>query len=82
MVFLAITPAGLLDALHSRGEQATPIWCGSDAVSEAAYASLTEANVTRFIYPLLGQHVDVLVGAIDTIEQHHPEEIVWVEKCA
>jgi hypothetical protein len=82
VVFLAITPAGLRDALRSCGEQATPVWCGSDAVSEADHASLTGANVTRFTYPLLGQHVDVLAGAIDTIEQHHPDETVWVEKCA
>lgn len=76
MVFLAITPIGLQDALRTRMAPATPIWCGSDAVSEAEYASLVGANVTRFIYPLRGQPEEVLAGAVDTIEQHHPGEIV------
>jgi methylmalonyl-CoA mutase cobalamin-binding subunit len=82
MVFLALTPAGLVEALRVRGNKANAVWCGSDAISEADYAALEDVNVSRFIYPLQWEASDVLAGAIDTIEQHHPGETVWVERCA
>lgn len=82
MVFLALTPAGLVEALRVRGEKADAVWCGSDAITEADYAALEVVNVSRFIYPLQGEPGDVLAGAIDTIEEHHPGETVWVERCA
>lgn len=82
MAFLALTPAGLVEALRVRRDKPDAVWCGSDAISEVDYAALREANVSRFVYPLLGQSDDVLARAIDTIEEHHPGETVWVERCA
>ena len=79
MVFLAITPAGLADALRAaKGHDA--VWCGSDAIAEADYATLRHPNLSRFIYELAdGQ----LIGdAIDTIEEHHPGQTIWVEAAA
>jgi len=81
MVFLALTPVGLVEALRVRRDTADAVWCGSDAISEADYAALEEVNVSRFIYPLQGTPGDVLAGTIDTIEEHHPGETVWVERC-
>lgn len=81
MVFLAITSAGLQDALRHRRDAAIAIWCGSDAISEADYAVLTDVNVSRFGYPLLSEGDDLIAGAIETIEEHHPQETVWVERC-
>ena len=80
MVFLAITSAGLQDALLLRRDAA--VWCGSDAISEAEYAAITDANVSRFAYQLRSEGDDVTAGAIETIEEHHPHETVWVERCA
>ena len=79
---LAISPDGLRDALRLRGDAAVAVWCGSDAISEADYTALTDANVSRFAYPLQGESGDVLAGAIETVEEHHPNETVWVERCA
>lgn len=79
MVLLAITEAGLQDALRLGTENSLAIWCGADAISEADYANLKRGRVSRFIYPLSGESGDVLTGAIDTIKEHHPGEIVWVE---
>ncbi|RYD39695.1 MAG: hypothetical protein EOP83_36390 [Verrucomicrobiaceae bacterium] len=76
MVFLALTPVGLVEALRARGDKADAVWCGSDAISEADYAALEDLNVSRFVYPLQGEPADVLAGAIDTIEEHHPGETV------
>lgn len=82
MVFLAITAAGLRDALRLHRDAAVAVWCGSDALSEADYAALTGANVSRFAYPLQSAGGDVLTGAIETIQEHHPNETIWVEQCA
>ena len=80
MVFLAITPSGLQEAMKVRSDKSTPIWCGSDAISEEDYGLLRGENVTRFIYPLSGENSDLLADAIETIEQHHPNQTIWVEK--
>ncbi|WKB56024.1 hypothetical protein [Eleftheria terrae] len=56
MVFLAITPAGLADALRA----AKPhdfVWCGSDAITEGEYAALKRQNLSRFIYELSDRHL-------------------------
>lgn len=82
MVFLALTPVGLEEALRVRGHTADAVWCSSDAISEADYATLEDVNVSRFVYPLQGEPGDVLAGAIDMIEEHHPGETVRVERCA
>jgi|GEM_PF-509926 len=82
MVFLAITPEGLQRALESANGTNIQIWCGADAISDVEYSNLSGvsgANLSRFTYPLLGQTADALQGALDTIEEHHPGESVWVE---
>ena len=81
MVLLAITPSGLEDALRLVDGRETAVWCGADAISDDDYAKLKHANVSRFVYGLAGEGQDVLAGAIETIEEHHPNETVWVEKC-
>ncbi len=81
MVFLAITPNGLNDALRLAQDRATAIWCGADAISEEDYAKLKHEYVSRLVYGLSGESADVIAGALETIEEHHPGETVWVEKC-
>ena len=82
MVFLAITPSGLKDALREVAGSGTPIWCGADAVSEQDFAVLKGKGLTRFAYALGAREQLVLEDALDTIGQHHPDEIVWVEAAA
>lgn len=76
MIYLAISPAGLNEILKT----ATPddvIWCGSDAISEEAYAALSTRNLSRFIYALSDR--TLLDDALQTIEEHHPDQFIWVE---
>ncbi|MHA6852823.1 hypothetical protein [Ralstonia pseudosolanacearum] len=80
MVFLAITPQGLQDALHSK--QGMPIWCGADAISGDGYRELASRQVSRFTYTLGDASPDVLQDALQTIQEHHPGELVWVEYVA
>ncbi|WP_417070491.1 hypothetical protein [Niveibacterium terrae] len=79
MVFLAITPAGLRIAIAQSKASPFPIWCGADAISQADYEALQAVDLSRFAYPLAGESHDVLLGAIETIEEHHPNAIIWVE---
>lgn len=51
MLYLAITPAGLKDALRSASDD-DAVWCGSDAITEAEFSALKHLNLSRFIYSL------------------------------
>lgn len=79
MVFLAITPNGLTEALRLAADSGRTVWCGADTISEEAYTARKEKGLSRFIYPLGARDKLVLERALDTIDQHHPGEVVWVE---
>ena len=79
MVLLAITAAGLEDALRLAAAEGVSVWCGSDAVSESDYPAKRGRSLSRFIYPLQGAGPETLARAIGTIEEHHPGETIWVE---
>jgi len=79
MVYLAITPQGLKHALFAVEQYAASIWCGSDAISEPDFEKLECSSLTRFSYPLGGESPEVLAGAVETIEEHHPGESIWIE---
>ncbi|MFY2597785.1 hypothetical protein ACOTHJ_19975 [Achromobacter xylosoxidans] len=80
IVFLAISPNGLKEAIELASVTESAIWCSSDAVSEAEYKSLQRLSVSRFSYPLSGEPLDKLQDAIYTIEEHHPGATIWAEQ--
>lgn len=79
MVLLAISNAALADALRLATDPAVWVWCGADAISESDYTARRIPRLSRFIYPLQGEAPEVLEDALDTIREHHPGEVVWVE---
>ena len=78
MVFLALTSSGLQDALQLRGPLLA-IWCGANVISAEEYKLRAVPVLTRFDYSPRASDGDAIARAIDTIEQHHPGETVWVE---
>jgi hypothetical protein len=79
MIFLAITPNGLADALRSATEN-DHVWCGSDAMPEEQREAL-KTKVSVFTYSFTGAGAGGnLQGAIWTMEDHHPGHTVWVEQ--
>jgi hypothetical protein len=78
MILLAITPNGLADALRTATADDT-VWCGSDAITEADYASSNHSNLSRFIYAL-GDGL-LINDALGTIEELHPSQSMWVDCC-
>lgn len=79
MVFLALSPSGLAEALRMAADKDAAVWCGSDAISEEEFEACEFKRLTRFSYPLHDASSEVVSGAIETIEEHHPSERVWVE---
>ena len=79
MVFLALTPAGLSEAI-SLSAGRFPVWCGCESISESEFAVLATKNVTRFVYSLAepGQ-AEAIADALATISEHHTGQHVWVE---
>lgn len=76
MIFLAITSAGLAQALRAATEN-DAVWCGSDAISEADYAARQWPSLSRFTDSLEDR---VLIDdAVSTMEEHHPGQTIWVE---
>ena len=79
MVFLAISPRALEEALATTGP-ADAVWCSADAISEEAYRALLAQRLTRFTHSLVGAERDArLTQDLETIAQHHPGQTVWVE---
>jgi hypothetical protein len=76
MVFVAITSEGLAEALR-RAASDDAIWCGSDTISEVDYAKLRRPDLSRFSYSLADLELDD--GAIGTVEEHHPGQMIWIE---
>lgn len=78
MVFLALTRAGLAEALALAG--GSPVWCCAAAITEEEFAARHLPNLTRFAFELGSSgtqfHID---QALADIEEHHPNERIWVE---
>ncbi len=79
MVFLAISPGGLSEALRLAGSEGDAVWCGSDAISEEEFEAHEPGRLTRFSYPLLDAGSAAIADALETIAEHHPAKRVWVE---
>jgi hypothetical protein len=79
MIFLAITREGLNEALALAKQDNYPVWCTSDAITESKFNTMNYANLTRFNYSFTLIELEVLVDAIETIKEHHPDEKIWIE---
>lgn len=79
MIFLALTAAGLAEAIALAKERPFPIWCGSDAIAEKEYDELVGVDLSRFSYPLAAAPASVIADALETISEHHPGQSIWVE---
>jgi hypothetical protein len=81
MVYLALSPTAAWEAIDLARNSGAAVWVGSDALTYAEYIAAGESgiSVSRFIYPLNNVEVSVLRGAIETIQEHHPNETIWVQ---
>jgi len=76
MIFLAITEKGLKEAIEMKKITSLHIWCGLDAMSEF---NEMEKGISKFDYHLKGEKKEIIEDALNTIKEHHPGEVIWIE---
>lgn len=82
MVSLALTPAGLSEAIALSDRQ-SPVWCSASAIGDPEFSGLAAQNVTRFVHSLSGPNqAELVADALATIAEHHPNQRVWVENAS
>jgi hypothetical protein len=81
MVFLVLQPGAVVEALRLAQQAGCAVWVGSEAVTQEQHQQLTRSgvNVTRFPYPLANASAVVIEDAVNTIKEHHPDEVIWVQ---
>ena len=81
MVYLVLEPTAASETIRLAMQTGCSVWVGSDAITSDEHKNLVHegAKVTRFSYPLANATPEWTAGALGTIEEHHPGEIVWVQ---
>jgi hypothetical protein len=81
MVLLVIDPESVPEAMALAKQLGCAIWVGSDGVTEDEYQlyGASGIKISRFIYLLADADELVLSDARETIGEHHPSEIIWVQ---
>jgi len=82
VVYFALKPAAVREAIESARTCECAVWVGSDAVTADEHQRLVAEGVriTRFSSPLSHVSPEELEGVVGIIEEHHPGETVWVER--
>lgn len=81
MAFLILTRAGL-DALTEQFGQFPPnLWINQGVLTEAELQTYRGKgiNITHFTYDILLTDRTVINEAIETISEHHPDEVIYAE---
>ena len=79
MIYLAISPRGLHEALQVARLGSDFIWCSAEAITESEFRVRHLPGVTRLAYsPSMFDQVQ-MERAIDSIAEHHPGESIWIE---
>ena len=78
MVYLILEARALNEVIKLPG---VAIWAGSNVLTELNHKELVAEgiNVTRFNHPISGVNRSELEEALETIEEHHPAESIWVQ---
>jgi hypothetical protein len=79
MVFLAVNRSGY-EAYRALGLSGS-LWVGAGVLSDEELASLrnTGVDVSDFNYEIELHDSEVIAGAVDTIKEHHPGEVLWIQ---
>jgi hypothetical protein len=81
MVCLVLEPKAVWEAISLANSTGCSVWLGSDAITQEEHYRLcsTGLRITRFGYPLAGAAPEVVDDALGEIEEHHPNEVIWVQ---
>lgn len=81
MVYFALEPAAAHEAIALARQGGCSVWVGSDALTLDEFQGLVAEGVklTRFSHPLSGASPEAVDSAVSIIEEHHPNEVVWIQ---
>jgi hypothetical protein len=81
MVCFAREPKAASEAIRLATSIGWSVWLGSDAITQEEHYRLcsTGLRITRFAYPLAEATPEVIDESLGEIEEHHPNEIIWVQ---
>jgi hypothetical protein len=81
MVCLALEPEAASEAIRLATSTGWSVWVGSDAITQEEHQQFSGAGlrITRFVYPLAEATPELVADVLGEIEEHHPNEIIWVQ---
>ena len=81
MPFLILTRKGYEDLVNGIGRIPSPVWVGGGVLSDAEMAEIRAKGIdlTVFVERISAEDASAIAGAIETIEQHHCGQTVWLE---
>jgi hypothetical protein len=84
VVFLALDPDAAAQAIAVARQIGAAVWVGSDAMSHDEHYRIAAegVNLTRFAYQLVNATAAVVDDALETVREHHPGEVVWVQRAS
>ena len=82
MIFFVISRKGFEDYLSVKEKLAAPLWISAGVISQSELELLRHsgADVTDFNYVISLNENEVIDDAIETIKEHHPDEVIWVQR--
>ena len=81
MVLFAIERQAALEALELAQKVGIEIWLGADAIGDDECKTFREAGIkiSRFSYSLADATSEEIASCLETIEEHHPGESIWIQ---
>ena len=81
MVHLALTRSGFERYLARGGKEAGPLWTAAGVLAAAELTELRSqgADVSGFSYCIDPCDQPSIAGAIETIQEHHPGQKIWID---
>jgi hypothetical protein len=81
MIFLILTRLGYDELVAHLGQPSSPIWVNAGVLSTSELAQLRQmgCEVTDFVHVIDIHNISALETAIDTVQQHHTGQRVWIE---
>jgi hypothetical protein len=82
VVFFVLSRKGFEDYLAVKDKLVAPLWISAGVISQSELESLrySGADVTDFNYAIDLSENEFIDDAIETIKEHHPGEVIWVQR--
>jgi hypothetical protein len=82
VVFFVISRKGFEDYLAIKDKLTAPLWISAGVISqsELEFLRYSGTDVTDFNYAIGLNENEVIDDVIETIKEHHPDEVIWVQR--